>query len=280
MVIAAPTSLEDALGELGNENTLAVGGGTSIALMLKNRLIEPDRLVYLGKVPTLSGISELPGDRVRIGATTTLLQMMHSPLVNTAFPVLSYASSRVGNPRVRSVATIGGAIIHGDPRQDLPPVLLALGATAHIAGPSGERDVPMSEFFIGFMESAAGEDELVTEVTIPTVAGQRARYTRFTPGSEDDYPTVGVAIALSLDGDGSIANARIALGGVGGTAFLASKAAGLLAGRKPDAELIAAVAEQAAAESEPSDDQRGSADYKRAMVNVWTQRTLNDCLTS
>lgn len=278
MLISTPTTVADALGELGHENTLAVGGGTSIALMLKNRLIEPDRLVLLNQVPTLSGIEELPGGTVRIGATSTLLELMHSPLVNGVIPMLSYAASRVGNPRVRSVATIGGAIIHGDPRQDLPPVLLALGATAHIVGPSGERDVPLSEFFIGFMESAAGEDELVTEVTVPRAEGQRTHYTRFTPGSDDDYPTVGVAIAMTLDGDGSVKDARIALGGVDSTAFLATDAAALLIGSRPTDEVIVAVGQRAAEAANPSDDQRGSESYKRAMVDVWTRRTISACL--
>jgi len=281
MLISTPTTVADALSELGNENTLAVGGGTSIALMLKNRLIEPDRLVLLNRVPTLSGIDErsTDADTVRIGATSTLLQLMHSPLVNSALPMLSFASSRVGNPRVRSVATIGGAIVHGDPRQDLPPVLLALGATAHIVGPSGERDVPLSEFFIGFMESAASEDELVTEVTVPRVQGQRTHYTRFTPGSEDDYPTVGVAIAMTLADDGSVRDAKIALGGVDSTAFLATEAAALLIGNRPTDELIAAAGKSAASSANPSDDQRGSEAYKRAMVDVWTRRTITACLS-
>lgn len=277
MTFTAPTSVADALGELTDENVLAVGGGTSIALMLKNRLIEPDGLVYLGKIPGIHGISEPIADVIRIGATTTLLELIHSPVINTAIPALSFAASRVGNPRVRSVATIGGAIIHGDPRQDLPPVLLALGATAHIVGPTGERDVPLSQFFLGFMESAAGEDELVTEVTVPKVANQRAFYSRFTPGSDDDYPTVGVAVALQTAADGTIESARIALGGVDGTAKLATDAATLLIGHRPTDELFAAAAESAAMASNPSDDQRGSESYKRAMVDVWTRRTLKAC---
>jgi carbon-monoxide dehydrogenase medium subunit len=278
MLFTSPTSVSDALVELSNENTLAVGGGTSIALMLKNRLIEPDRLVYLGKIASLTGIDERDAATIRIGATSTLLQLIHSPIIQSVFPSLADAAHRVGNPRVRSVATIGGAIVHGDPRQDLPPVLLSLGATAHIAGPSGERDVPLSEFFRGFMESAVEEDELVTEISIPRVIGQRSRYTRFTPGSDDDYPTVGVAATLLMADDGTVAAARIGLGGVDNTAVLATDATELLIGKAPTAELIDAVAKSAAAGSNPSDDQRGSERYKRAMVEVWTRRTLLACL--
>ena len=127
-------------------------------------------------------------------------------------------------------------------------------------------------------DQAAGEDELVTEVTIPRVAEQRTRYTRFTPGSEDDYPTVGVAVALSLGADGEIAEARIALGGVDGTAVLANDAAAMLIGNRPSDELFAAVGERAATGTNPSDDQRGSEAYKRAMVDVWTRRTLKACI--
>lgn len=278
MIVSAPTTVDDALGELAEEGALAVGGGTSIGLLVKNRLIEPDRLVSLAKIPNLSGVREEGADAVAIGATTTLLELMHSSIVNAAFPVLSYASSRVGNPRVRSVATIGGAIIHGDPRQDLPPVLLSLGASANVVGPSGARTIPLSEFFVGFMESAASEDELVTEVTIPRTQGQRTRYTRFTPGSDDDYPTVGVAIALTLGDGGTVSAARIALGGVDGTAILVDAAAELLVGARPDADLVSAVAARAAELANPSDDQRGSEAYKRAMVEVWTRRTLASCL--
>ena len=154
-------------------------------------------------------------------------------------------------------------------------MLLALGASAHLVGPRGEREVPLSEFFVGFMESAAEEDELVTEVTVPKIAGQVARYTRFTPGSEDDYPTVGVAFAATRDADGTVTTARIGLGGVAGTAILADDAASMLVGSRPTPELIAGVAKAAAASSSPSDDQRGSEAYKRAMIEVWTRRTVS-----
>ena len=246
--------------------------------MLKNRLIEPERLVYLGKIPGLSGISESSDGTVRLGATTTLRELNRSALVNARFPSLAQAAGQVGNPRVRAVATLGGAIVHSDPRQDIPPVLMSLGATARIIGAEGVREVPLSGFFFGFMETAASEDELVTEVTVPFDPTARSRYARFTPGSEDDYPTVGVAVSLAVSDDGEVTGARIALGGVDGMAILASEAATLLVGSRPDSERIAAAAAAAAAACSPSDDQRGSESYKRAMVEVWTRRTVSACL--
>ncbi len=276
----APTTIAAALTDMAAEGSIALGGGTSVAILLKNGLIDADQLVYLGHIPELSGIAATDGGDIRIGATTTLHDVHRSPVVRDALPVLAYAAEQIGNPRVRAVATVGGAVVHGDPRQDLPPVLLALDARLRTAGPGGMRDIPMSEFLVGFMETALDEDELVVEILVPTDPNRRAVYHRFTPGSDDDYPTVGVATALTLTADGSVARARIALGGVGSTAVLAEESAQLLDGQVPDAGLIAEAAAAAAAASSPTDDQRGSAGYKRAMVELWTRRALVSCLSS
>ena len=276
----APTTIAAALTDMAAEGSIALGGGTSVAILLKNGLIDADQLVYLGHIPELSGIAATDGGDIRIGATTTLHDVHRSPMVSEALPVLAYAAEQIGNPRVRAVATVGGAVVHGDPRQDLPPVLLALDARLRTAGPGGTRDIPMSEFLVGFMETALDEDELVVEILVPTDPNRRAVYHRFTPGSDDDYPTVGVAAALTLAADGSVARARVALGGVASTAILAEESAQLLEGQIPDAGVIAAAAAAAAAASSPTDDQRGSAGYKRAMVELWTRRALESCLSS
>jgi carbon-monoxide dehydrogenase medium subunit len=276
----APTTIEAAVADLADEGSMALGGGTSVAILLKNGIIDAEQLVYLGRIPDLSGITTRSDGTIRIGATTTLHDVSRSAVIRAELPVLAYAAEQIGNPRVRAVATVGGAVVHGDPRQDLPPVLLALEARVGVVGPRGGREIPVSEFFLGFMEVALDEDELVVEILVPPDPVRRAIYTRFTPGSDDDYPTVGVAVAVTLAPDGTAARARIALGGVASTAMLAHDAARRLEGQTPDTELIAAVAAAAAAELSPSDDQRGSADYKRAMVELWTRRTLVSCLSS
>jgi carbon-monoxide dehydrogenase medium subunit len=273
----SPTSLEAALQELSGENAVAVAGGTSLALLLKNDLVTPGRLVSLRRVPGLSEIT-MRGDWLRLGAMVTLRALASSPLVRTAAPILAEAAAQVGNPRVRSVATVGGAIAHADPRQDIPPVLLALGAHACLSGPGGPRTVPMSEFFAGFMETAAREDEVITDVVLPARAGTRQAYVRFTPNSRDDYPVVCVAAVVSLAEDGSAESARIAVGGVGTTAVLAVDAANLLVGRCPGRSVMAASAATAAAAVDPGDDRRGSPGYKRAMTEVWVRRALERCL--
>lgn len=268
----APDTVDDALAELAGGDALPVGGGTSVAMLLKNRLVEPARLVYLGRIAGLGGVREA-GDRVRIGATTTLRSLCRSPLVRAELPALAEAAARVGNPRVRSVATLGGGLVHGDPRQDVPPALLALDAEVAVTGPAGRRVVPMREFGQGLMATVVGEDELVTEVLVPRDPLRRMVYRRFTPGSSDDYPTVGVAVSVSVV-DGVVADARIALGGVAGTAVLATRAAAVVRTGGLTEDMVREAAAVAAEEVRPLADHRGSAEYKRAMVQVWVGRAL------
>lgn len=285
LTFATPTTLSEALAELASEDAMAVGGGTSVALLLKNQLVEPAKLVWLGRVPELRGLALTAGGDLRVGSGTTLRELTRVPEVRERLPVLAEAASHVGNPRVRAVATVGGALAHADPRQDLPPVLLALGATVHVAGPGGRREVPMRDFFTGWMETALSEGELVTEVRIPLPPRRRAAYARFTPGSDDDYPTVAVAATIDFRPDGSVEAAAVAVGGVADRPLLVPDAGALLAdgpdrtaGARPGPADIAAVADAAAAAARPSDDNRGSAEYKKAMTGVWTRRVLERAL--
>lgn len=271
LTFRAPTTVDDVLAELADGAALPVAGGTSVAMLLKNRLVEPTRLVYLGRVAELGGIDEA-GDLLRIGATATLRSLCRSPLVRAAVPVVASAASRVGNPRVRAVATMAGGLVHGDPRQDVPPVLLALDASVVVVGPSGRRVVPVAEFGLGLMSTVVGEDELVAGVLVPR-SPRRSVYLRFTPGSAEDYPTVGVAASVVVE-DGVVRSARIALGGVAGTAVLASRAASVVRSGGLGVEVVREAAFVAAEEVRPVADQRGSAGYKRAMVGVWVRRAL------
>jgi carbon-monoxide dehydrogenase medium subunit len=248
-------------------------------MFLKNGMIQPEKLVFVGGLGALSGVTRGSAGDLRLGATTTLRDLAASPLVGEAAPALATAASQVGNPRVRAVATVGGALAHADPRQDLPPVLLALDARATLAGRGSERNVPLAEFFRGFMETVVAEDELITEVVIPPPGQHRhSVYARFTPASEDDYPTVGVAVSLELAPDGAVQTARVALGGVADTPVLVPEADGLLAGRRPGDDDVRAVAEAAEAASRPTSDRRGSSRYKKAMAAVWTRRAVAACL--
>lgn len=272
-----PTNLDEALAALERPDAMLVGGATATALLLKNRLIEPGCLVWLGPLAELSGIGELPDGSLEIGATTTLREISRSPLLRERTPAFAAAAGEVGNPRVRAVATLGGALVHGDPRQDVPPVLLAHRARLEALSRRGTREIALADFFLGFMECALEEDEILTKVTIPPRARWRDAYHRFTPGSEDDYPTVAVAVSLLLE-SGVVRDAEIALGGVDASAVRAPEAAAALIGSDGGAAVASEAARLAVASCNPSDDQRGSAAYKAAMVEVWTQRTIASCL--
>lgn len=277
LVVASPQDTGAALEELAAEGAMAFAGGTSMVLLLKSRLVSPSRLVWLGRVGELDGIDPLPGGGLRLGANVRVGELARSELIRTQAPALAHAASLVGNPRVRAVATLGGALAHADPRQDLPPVLLALGASVTVAAPSGGRQVPLDRFFLGLMETEVRPGELITEVVVPPGPGRRLAYARYAPGSEDDYPTVGAAAAVTVN-DGVVERAVVALGGVGPTPLLVPGLDPLLAGTAPGEEALGAAAEAASASVAPTDDQRGSVAYKAAMAGVFTKRVLESCL--
>lgn len=275
----SPTTVEEALVELEGGEATVIAGGTSVALLIGQGLLEPMKLVSLARISSLGAIDVDPeGGHVTLGAGVTMRQVAKDQRIRAAFPALSTAAGVVGNPRVRSVATVGGAVAHADPRQDLPPALMALGAQVIVRNTAGVRTLPLQQFVTGFMETELGPDELVTAVTFPLLAGQRSHYARFTPGSCADYPTVGVAASLRLDDENMIREAAVALGGVDMTA-IAADSAPLVGRHATDTDAaVAAVAAQAAQVCSPSDDRRGSAEYKRAMVRVWTERAIVACL--
>lgn len=276
-----PTTLPEALDDIADGESTVLAGGTSVALLMGQALMEPSKLVLLTGIPVLRSLNvDTEARWVRLGAAVTLREVAVHPEIRAAFPALAAAAGAVGNPRVRSVATVGGSVAHADPRQDLPPVLLALGAQVTIVGPGGRRTVPLAGFATGFMETALGPDELIVEVALPIVSGQRSHYARFTPQSRADYPTVGVATALRWGEDDTVLDAAVSLGGVGATAIGVDDARLLVGVAANDVRTaMAEVARRAADAAEPSDDRRGSAAYKRAMVSIWTERALLSCLS-
>jgi CO/xanthine dehydrogenase FAD-binding subunit len=273
LAFVAPSSVAAVLDELADPGAVLVGGGTSLALLARAGLIEPSRYVSVGGVPELRGI-EVVGETLEIGTATTLRELARDARVQASVPALAYAADNVGNPRVRAVATLGGAICHGDPRQDLPPVLLAAGATLRVVSARGSREIEIAAFYTGFMDNLLEDDELVTAVVVRVSVGFRSGYVRFTPNSADDYPTVAAAVSVSTDDDGLVRVARLALGGVDATAVLALEAAAALVGGVLDHDSIQAAAHLAAEHCEPTSDNRGSEEYKRAMIDVILRRGL------
>jgi carbon-monoxide dehydrogenase medium subunit len=274
----APATVRDALRALRADDALAVGGGTSVGLLLGQSLIEPGTLVWLGKIPALRGITVADG-QLTAGAAVTLRELSRHPAVRSSLTALAAAAGIVGNPRIRAVATVGGALAHADPRQDLPPTLVALGATVEITGPDGTRTVPVAGLATGPLETVLRPGELITAVRVPLVPGLRSVYLRFTPDSAADYPSVAAAATATRDPGGTLASVTLALGAVGPTVLAVPEAAELAGMRAPSATAIAAVAYAAARRARPVTNRLGSADYVRAMAAVWARRALVACLS-
>lgn len=272
-----PRSIDEAVDRLAEagDDAIALAGGTAFTLLRKQGLIRPARVVGLGRLTDLKGIEDRDGD-LWIGALATHREVERSTVVRSLHPVLADAFARIATVRIRNQATLGGNLAHADPAQDPPPILIALDATVHVAGPHGARRlVPLDSFFEDHFTSVLEPWEVIVGVTVPAARpGTRATYLKFLPRSADDYATVSVAVAVGLDDDGRVGTARIALGGVGSTPIRARTAELALIGEPPTATRLQQAAELVGAAVDPLDDVRGSAAYKREMARVWVGRAL------
>jgi carbon-monoxide dehydrogenase medium subunit len=273
---SAPDSLAGVLAELqeaGDEGK-AIAGGTALVILMMQRLVRPRRLIGLRRVAGLDRI-EIADGRIRIGALATHRDIETSPVIRTRLPVLAETLSRVATLRIRNVATIGGCLAHADPNQDPPVTLLALDARVRIAGPQGERQSPLDEFFLDYYQTALRPGELVVAVDVPLPApGSASAFHKFLPRTADDYATVAVAAAITLTPEGVCREARIGLGAVGPTPLRARDAETILIGERLSDRLLAAAAEAARRIVDPVADPRGSAEYKRQMAGVFVHRAL------
>lgn len=272
-----PQTVEAAVAALGTPDALAVSGGTSIGLLIGQGLLAPTKLVWLGRIAELSDVDDA-GGRLAIGAATTLATIARDARVRAIAPALADAAASVGNTRVRAVATIGGALAHADPRQDVPPALLALGAVVEVAGRRGRRRLTIDQLIDGFMSTSLEQDEVITAVHVPAREGRRSCYLRFTPGSVDDYPAVAVAATATVAG-GAPADVTLAVGGAAPVPYLVPEAGALRGAPASQWDRLVEEAAGAAAQgADPVDDRLGSADYKRRMVAVWARRALEQVL--
>lgn len=191
----SPASLTDALALLQDETARPFSGGTAVMLMMKAGVLRPSRLVSLRNLQ-LGKIETGPEGALHVGAMATLRALEKSAAVRAGWPVITRALRTLSNVRVRNVATIGGHLAHGDPHTDLPPLLCALGATVTVAGKGGERRVPVEKLYAGYLETTLKTGELITQVQIPALGSKRAVYLKCTTRSADDWPAVGVAVAM------------------------------------------------------------------------------------
>jgi carbon-monoxide dehydrogenase medium subunit len=272
-----PDTLEEALDLLQahQDDAHLLAGGTAMVLLMAQGLAQPEHVVGLRRIQALRGIRRRPDGGLELGAMVTHAEAERSPAVAAHCPALRTAFSEVATVRIRNQGTVGGNLVHADPAQDPPPMLLALGAEVVAASPRGQRRIPLHELFVGFFQTSLEPDEIVTAVSLPP-PDQRASaaYLKFLPRTQDDYATISVAAWVRPDGEGGCAEARIALGAAGAVPLRAWRAEELLAGGPLDGEAVAAAAAAVREEVDPIDDARGSASYKREMARVWTQRAL------
>ena len=267
-----PESLDEAIALLGRHGAdlLVMAGGT-VAMPLVNEGISlPERVMGLRRAG-LDHIARRDGE-LRIGATATLGRVLEAAIDASDVPLLADAIRSTGSWAVRNLGTIGGNLFTPPPGGDVAVALLALGARVRLAGPGGERDIALEDFFTGYLATALAPDELVAEVIVPLNA-RRAAFRKLGRKAANTPAVVTVAITLRQD-DGRTHDARIALGAVGPHPFRATAAEAALEGRALDGATIEAAARAAAEASRPVDDPIASAWYRRRMVEVIVRRVL------
>jgi aerobic carbon-monoxide dehydrogenase medium subunit len=249
-------------------------GGTHVTILMKQGLFEPKALVNIKNIQDLKGVRYDSTEGLIIGALTTHRELEMSALVKEKFPVLCEAEREVANIRVRNMGTVGGNLASGEPLTDLSQIFMSLDSKLKITGPLGERTISVEELFVDFYTTSLAEDEIITQVVIPPLPPRSGiEYIRFSSSSVIDKPSVGVAVRLTLaEVKDSIENARIVLGCVGPTPVRARKAEENLTGKNVSAELAAEAGKIAAQECKPTDDLRGSEQYKRAIVGTLVKR--------
>jgi carbon-monoxide dehydrogenase medium subunit len=273
--VLRPRTIEEAVARLADygEEARPLAGGTALALLVKQRLVQPAALVSLAGISALKKV-RLEADGLHIGAMTPHAAIERLAGVEGVPPLLVETYRHVATRRIRNQATVGGGLAHGDPAQDPPAALLALDARVRVVGPAGERTLPVEELFVDYYETALQPGEIVTEVLVPhQPPGSVGAYLKFLPRTVDDYATVAVAVRLSLAGR-ELADVRVAFIAAGSTPLRARAVEDVLNGAVPRPGLLHEAGEVAKAAVDPLDDVRGSAEYKREMAAVFLQRAV------
>jgi carbon-monoxide dehydrogenase medium subunit len=276
---SSPSTLAEAIALLQQhgEDAKILAGGQSLIPLMKLRMAAPKHLIDINGIGDLSYIRE-SGGYLTIGALTRESDVDGSQLIRDKYPILSDTAGVIADPIVRNMATVGGNLAHADPANDHPATMLALGAEVVATGPGGQRTIALTDFFTGLFTTALNADEILTEIRIPTpAAGSGGAYLK-VERKVGDFATAGVAAQVTLDGD-TVRGAGIGLTNVGPMPIKATRAEQALVGKPANDANIKEAARLAAEDSEPSDDLRGSADYKRSLVRVLTTRALRQAIS-
>lgn len=269
-----PKSLAEAVGLLADlgEDARPLAGGHSLIPMMKLRLAAPEHLVDLRAIGDLRGIRAEGGD-ILIGAMTTQHEVIASDLLAAKLPILKETSLLIADPQVRYAGTLGGNVANGDPGNDMPAVMMALGAGYRLVGKGGEREVAAREFYQGAYFTALEAGEILAAIRIPVPpAGHGHAYEKLKR-KIGDYATAAAAVILTLAG-GKVASCAIGLTNVGETALFAEEAGRIVTGSSLDSEMVKKAVAAAEAITAPASDNRGPAAYRRKMAGVMLARAL------
>lgn len=271
-----PKTILDAVALLQRHGETAkiLSGGQSLIPMMKVRLATPDYLIDINQIEGLQYIKEDSG-YLKIGGLTREADLEASDLIRTKYPILFDTATLIADPQVRNLATVGGNLAHGDPANDHPATMLALGAEVVAVGPEGERTIPVKEFFLSVLTTALKHEEVLTEVRVPIPPPHSAGAYIKLERKVGDFATVGVAAQLTLNAEGICQKAGIGLTNVGPTPLEATGAEDFLRGKRVDDANMKQAAQLAAEVAEPISDLRGPAEYKSAMVKELAKRALN-----
>jgi aerobic carbon-monoxide dehydrogenase medium subunit len=271
----SPETLSEAIDLLGRypDEAKVLSGGQSLLPLLKLRLGSAGHLVDIGRIPGLEYIRE-EGGYLKIGGRTREAALEASDLVRAKYPILADTAAVIADPLVRNMATVGGNLAHGDPANDHPATMLALGAEVVATGPKGERTIPIDEFFTGLFTTALSPDEILTEIRIPAPPARSGGAYVKLERKVGDFATAAAAAQVTLGGGGQIERAGIGLTNAGPTPVRATAAEQFLKGKKGDVAAIAEASRLAAQAASPSPDRRGAVEYKKEMARVLTARAL------
>jgi carbon-monoxide dehydrogenase medium subunit len=277
--LAEPTTLAQAVQLLDPDDATIrpIAGGTALMLIMKAGVFRPAKLVSLRNIESTHRVIKADAGGLTIGAIATLSDLEYSKDVWAHAPLIAQALTTLSNVRVRNVATVGGALAHGDPHMDLPPVLMALGASLTVVGPHGEHSLPIEDLFTGYYETALALNELIAYVHVPTQKSKQAAYLKVTAGAVDDWPALGLAVVIVSEGD-AIKSARIVASAATEKAVRLTSAEAVLEGRRINDKVVERSADAAVEQVEFVSDVRGSAPYKRELMRVYVQRAVRAAL--
>ncbi|MFC1975458.1 FAD binding domain-containing protein [Chloroflexota bacterium] len=270
----APQNLTEALQMMADRpEAIPLAGGTDILVQMKEAQRPVEALLSLKRVPEVHQITQ--NGKLTLGAAVTAGQLATDPQIQQAYTALANGAGLIGSIQIRNMATVGGNLCNAAPSADTAPPLLVLGAQAVIVSTPGERMIPLEEFFLGPGRTVLQPGELLKEIVVPQpLARSGSCYLRQTPRAWMDIAVVGVAATITLAADDTIAEARLALGAVAPIPMRTTAAEKLLTGHTLTDDLLQEVGTAAAQAAKPIDDLRASADYRRHLVNILTQRAL------